>query len=439
MVRVVDLELAAEWVLPVVPRGSVLPQHSVLIDGERIVAVLPTATVGQRYAPRARIERPGHVLLPGLVNAHTHAAMTLMRGLADDLPLMTWLGEHIWPTEARHISPEFVRVGSEHAIAEMLLSGTTCFADQYFHPEVVADCAERLRVRAAVGAPVLEFPTPYARDADEYLAKGRALHAALAGARYARYAWAPHAPYTVADSTFAAIREHASRHGVRVYLHLHETASEIEPSLAEHGQRPFARIDRLGLIAADVTAVHMTQLTADEIARAAEAGLHVAHCPESNLKLASGICPVQALLDAGVNVALGTDGAASNNDLDLLGEARTAALVGKLARGHEATAVSAQTALELATIGGARALGLADELGSIEVGKAADLISIDLRNVHTQPLYALPSQLVYAASRAQIRDVYIGGQQRVSGGALVDIDLARILAESARVAAQVRG
>ncbi|MBN8482620.1 MAG: TRZ/ATZ family hydrolase, partial [Xanthomonadales bacterium] len=348
----IDLLIEARWIVPVEPHGVVLEDHAVAIEGDRIVAVLPTADARTRYAARERVELDEHVLMPGLVNAHVHNPMTLMRGLADDLPLMRWLKEHVWPAEARVLGPEFVRDGVELAIAEMVRGGTTCCNENYFYPDVQAETYRRHGFRALVGLPIIEFPTPWAASPDEYFDKAIAVHDELRGDPLIGTSFAPHAPYTVSDASFERIRLLSDQLDLPVHLHLHETAEEISDSLRDHGMRPFARIKRLGLVNERLIAVHMTQLIEAEIADCAAHGVSVVHNVESNLKLVSGLCPAEALRRAGVNLAIGTDGCASNNDLDLFGEMRTAALVGKIVAG-DAAALDAATVLRAATLGSA--------------------------------------------------------------------------------------
>jgi len=419
--RQVDTLIHARYVVPIEPHGVALEHHSIALDSGKIVAILPTEQARSSFLARQTVERPEHVLLPGLVNTHTHAAMSLMRGLADDLALMEWLEGHIWPTEGQHISPEFVRDGTELAIAEFIKGGVTCFNDMYFFPDVVAATAERMGIRAGVSLIVIEFPSAWASSADEYFAKGVELAQQLRGSALVKPVFGPHAPYTVSDASLTRVRELSGKLNIPVQIHLHETAFEVESSVQQHGVRPFERLARLGLIAPDVLAVHMTQLTGQEIDAAARAQLKVVHCPESNLKLASGFCPVERLRQAGVCVALGTDGAASNNDLDLFGEMRTAALLAK-AVASDARALPAASALRMATLDGARALGRDAEIGSLEVGKAADVIAVDLRRISSVPLYSVISHLVYTAQAGQVSDVWIGGARRLENGVLLGID-----------------
>ena len=427
----IDLLISASWVIPVEPHGSVLEDHAVAVKDGEIIAVAPTAEAIRAFAPSERVELAGHVLMPGLVNAHTHSPMTLLRGLADDLPLKAWLREHIWPVEARVMSAEYVRDGSELAIAEMLRGGTTTCNENYFFPDTFARVCQRLGFRAVVGLPIVEFPSAWAANADEYFERALAVYDECKDATLLTCAFAPHAPYTVSDASFERIRTLADQLDVPVHLHLHETAQEVEDARREHGARPFARMHGLGLINDRLIAVHMTQLTDAEIATCAEAGASVVHCAESNLKLASGFCPAEKLRRAGVNVAIGTDGCASNNDLDMFGEMRTAALLAKGVAG-DASAFDAAYTLRAATLNGARALGLADRIGSIEAGKQADLVAVALDEPETQPLYHAISQLVYAASRRQVSNVWVAGERKLRGGVLTDVDMDALRATTMR-------
>jgi 5-methylthioadenosine/S-adenosylhomocysteine deaminase len=425
-----DVLIEPRWLIPVEPEGVVLEGHALAISAGRIAAIGPAESMRQRFQAKSLLERREHALIPGLVNAHAHSAMTLLRGLADDLPLMPWLNEHIWPTEAAFVGPDMVRDGTELAIAEQFLSGISCMNEMYFFPEIAAEAAIRLGMRAAVGAPILEFPTPYASGIEAYFEKAQALLQRFAQHQSISATLAPHAPYTVSDQSFERLRDMSARYQVQVHCHVHETAQEIIDSEKQFGMRPIERLRRLGLINSRLAAVHMTQLTPAEIALIAEQGVSVLHCPESNLKLASGFCPSGALDKAGVNLALGTDGCASNNDLDLLGELKTAALLAK-AVAQDATALAAARALRMATLGGARAMGLQDQIGSLLPGKQADLTLIHLGDFDAMPVYHPISQIVYANHRHQVSDVFVAGQARVRNHALVDIDR-QALAHSAR-------
>ena len=424
--QAVDTLLHARWVIPVEPDLTCLEHTSLALRAGRIVEILPTAAARARYTATETVELPNHALIPGLVNAHTHAAMSLFRGLSDDLALMDWLTQHIWPAEAKWISPEFVRDGVRLAAAEMLKSGTTCLNDMYFFPEDAADVLHEAGMRACLGLILIDFPTNYAQTPDEYFEKGLKLHDSLRHDPLLSTAFAPHAPYSVSDGSLAKIRTINNELNLPVHMHVHETAHEVNESVAKTGKRPLARLDALDLLGPTLAAGHMTQRTAEEIARLAEAGASVVHCPESNLKLASGFCPVHALLNAGVNVALGTDGAASNNDLDMLGELRTAALLAKAVSG-DATAVPAHTALRMATLNGAKAMGLEAEIGSLRPGKAADITAIDLSALSSQPVYDPVSQIVYTASREQVTDVWVAGKRLLANRALTTLDEDAIL------------
>lgn len=425
----IDTLLYPRWLIPIDGDERTLENHAVAVHRGRIEAVLPRADAAARYTATETIELPDHALLPGLINCHTHAAMNLMRGMANDLPLMPWLQEHIWPTEEQHVSREFVADGAKLALAEMLRGGTTCCNDMYFFPDVMAETAINAGMRAAVGLLVIDLPTVWAATPDEYMDKAVAVHDRFAAHPLITTLFAPHAPYTVADDALSRIRVYADEMDIRIHMHVHETAAEIEAAVAATGERPLERLERLGLLNPSLLAVHMTQLTADEIALCATHGVNVLHAPESNLKLASGLCPVQKLLDAGINVALGTDGAASNNDLDMVGEMRTAALLGKLAS-HDATAVSADTVLHMATLGGARALGLDEQIGSIAPGKAADLCAINLNTPETQPVFDPVATIVYSADRQQITDTWVAGRRLLHNRELTTLDETAILARA---------
>ena len=424
--QTVETLVHARWIVPVEPAGRVLEDHALAIAHGRIVAILPSAEARSRFAAVEEISLPQHVLIPGLVNTHTHAAMTLLRGLADDLPLMQWLQDHIWPAEHRWVSSDFVRDGSELAIAEMLRGGTTCFGDMYFFPEITAQMARQIGMRAVLGMIMFDFPSPWGSGPEEYLAKGLALRDQHKNDPLLSFVFAPHAPYTVSDTWLTKLRALADELELPVHTHVHETAGEVKDSLDRHGKRPMARLKELGLVSPGLLAAHMTQLTDAEIADAAENGISVVHCPSSNLKLASGFCPVARLLEAGVNVAIGTDGAASNNTLDMLAEMKTAALLAKGVAG-DPTAVPASTALAMATLNGAKALGLDKDLGSLIEGKWADVTAIDLGAPETQPVHDVISTLVYAASREQVSDVWVGGRRLLQERRLTRMDQANIM------------
>ena len=429
--QTIDALICPRWTVRVEPEVIAEEGLALAVDSGRILAVLPLAEAERRYSPRVRHDRGRHVLLPGLVNAHTHAAMALFRGLADDLPFEVWLHKRVWPAEARWVGPEFVADGTRLAIAEMLLGGTTCFSDMYFFPDVTGDVARELGMRAVVGMIAVEFPTAWAADAEEYLRKGLEVHDRFKTEPLVTTAFAPHSPYAVGDATLKRIRRLADELDVPVHIHVHESTAEIDQELAASGRRPLARLAALGLVTPGLNGVHATQLTPEDVAGLAAGGATVVHCPRSNLKLANGLCPVAALLDAGVNVALGTDSAASNNRLDLWAELQTAALLAKQVAG-DAAALPAAQALKMATLNGARALGRADEIGSLAAGKAADVICVDLGGIEHRPLLDPVSALVYSASRDDVTDVWVAGEHLVAEGALLRLDVAEIAATADR-------
>jgi 5-methylthioadenosine/S-adenosylhomocysteine deaminase len=417
-----DTLLCPRWIIPVEPAGAVLEGHCVALRDGLIEAVLPRAAAEKRFAAYDKVELGAHALIPGLVNAHTHAAMALMRGLADDLPLMRWLEEHIWPAETKHVSAQFVRDGTLLACAEMLRGGVTCFNDMYFFPAAALEAAQQAGMRVALGMIVFDFPSAYGSDPDDYLAKGLALRDQWRENPLVSFCLAPHAPYTVSDATFGKVAKLAAEIDVPVHVHLHETEHEIERSVAEHGVRPLARLERLGLLGPGLIAVHGVHLHDQEIALLAKHGASVAHCPSSNLKLASGFAPAAKLAAAGVNLCIGTDGAASNNRLDMFAEMRLGALLAK-AVARDAQALPAQAALRAATLGGAKALGLEARIGSIKPGKCADLVAVRLDGPELSPLYDPVSQLVYAAGREHVSDVWIAGKCLLREGINAELPL----------------
>ena len=427
--QTIDTLISAQWVVPVEPAGLVLEDHAVAVHLGKVVEVLPESLAREKFAARRHIALPQHVLIPGLINLHTHAAMTLMRGLADDLPLMTWLSGHVWPVEGRHVSDEFVYDGSLLACAEMLRAGVTCFNDMYFFPEATARAALTARMRAMLGIIAVEFPSAYAADADTCINNGLAARDAFSAESLLGFALAPHAPYTVSDHTFERIVTLASELDIPIHIHLHETHEEIAQSEREYGMRPLLRLDRLGVLGPNLIAVHAIHLTPQEIELLAQTGCHVAHCPTSNLKLASGFAPAKALLDKGVNLGIGTDGAASNNRLDMMAEIRLAALLAKGASG-DAAAIPAAQALAMATINAARALGLDDRIGSIIAGKRADLAAIEMSELETTPCFDVISHIVYVCGRENVSHVWVDGELLLDGHALTHIDEQEIKAKA---------
>jgi len=435
--KTVDLIIHARWLVPIYPQNTVLEHYALVIHQGQIVALLPQADVSQQYTATTEHRYEQHCILPGLINNHTHAAMSLLRGLADDLPLMTWLNDHIWPAEAKWVSERFVEAGSELAIAEMIRGGTTCFNDMYFFPDATARVVDQSGIRANLGMVVIDFPSAWAANTEEYLHKGQQVHDHYRHHARITTSYAPHAPYTVSDSTLEAIIMNAEEMDVTVHMHIHETAGEISQSIEQYGMRPLERLKNLGLLSPRLTAVHMTQLTDQEIAWCADAGVHIAHCPESNLKLASGFAPISALDKHGVNITIGTDGAASNNDLDMFAEIKQTALLAK-AVAQDASTIPAHTALEMATINAAKSLGLDDKIGSLEVGKMADMIAIDLGEIETQPCYDPISQLVYSSGRDKVSDVWVAGKQLLKDRQLTTMNPTRIIDTAQQWAEKIR-
>jgi 5-methylthioadenosine/S-adenosylhomocysteine deaminase len=422
----VDQILHARWVIPIEPAHTLLENHSLIIESGRILDLLPRAEAEQQYVGRHCFNLDKHVLMPGLVNLHTHAAMTLLRGYADDLPLMRWLQEYIWPAEGRHISPEFVRDGTLLACWEMLRGGITCFNDMYFFPAAAAEAAMSAGIRAALGITVFEFPSAYGTSAEDYLNKGLETRATLGKEALISFNLAPHAPYTVADKTFEKVGQLSQDQNLPIHIHLHETTDEIAGSLKEHGVRPLERLQGLGLLGPRLIAVHAVHLEPHEIELLATTQCHIAHCPTSNMKLASGIAPTDRLVRAGVGTGLGSDGAASNNRLDLFREMRLAALLAKVSN-HDASCLPAHQILRMATLEGARALGLDQQIGSLQPGKSADLLAVQLDDWDLQPCYDPVSHLVYVAGREQVSHVWVAGVLRIDNKSPADLDQTALL------------
>jgi 5-methylthioadenosine/S-adenosylhomocysteine deaminase len=422
----IDLILDARWVVTVNSQNDILNYHSVVIDKGRIIDILPTSVAHDQFLAQTHKDLGQKVLMPGLINCHTHAAMSLLKGYADDYALMDWLQNHIWPAEQQWVSEEFVHDGTELAIAEMIRSGTTCFTDMYFFPDIIAKVANNAGMRAAIGMIVLDFPTVWASNADEYIEKGLKIRDEYREHSRIKTIFAPHAPYTVSEGPLQRIRLLADEMDVPVTMHIHETQGEVDMAVSQTGKRPLQNLSELGLVSPNLIAVHMTALTDEEITLLADNGSHVAHCPESNMKLASGFCPLDKLLKAGVNVCLGTDGSASNNDLDMFGEMRSAAFLAKVVSG-DATSASAMEIIRMATINGAKALGLSEDCGSIEAGKSADLIAVDFSSLECQPVYNPVSHLVFNTSREQVTDVWVKGRQLLKDRSLTRLNEQEII------------
>lgn len=417
----IDHIVHAKWIITGVENQEPLTNHSLIIDGGIIKEILPTDQAKQRYSAKQTQEFHSHAIMPGLINAHTHIGMNFFRGLADDLALMNWLNNHIWPAEKQWVSHEFVRDASLFAMAEMIRSGTTCFNDMYFYLQATAEAAEIAGIRAHIGITVLEFPTNWAQSPEEYFKKGLAFCEQYKNHPLVTTTLAPHAPYTVSDQTFLRVKEISEKYGLKINLHLHETADEVNQSLSQFNMRPIKRLNQLGLITPQLIAIHMTQLNDEDLDILQAGKPSVVHCPESNMKLASGACPVEKLLAREVNVALGTDSVASNNDLDMISEMRSAAFVSKLSTLNPES-LTAHQALTLATRNGAKALGIDYFTGSLEAGKAADFVAFNLDEIETLPLYHPISQIVYSGSHHQVTDVWVGGKQLLKNRQLTTLD-----------------
>ncbi len=421
-----SLRIDAGWIVPVQPTGVVLADHSLIVDADRIIDIVPTPEADARYRTQQHTSLPGHALIPGLVNLHTHAAMTLLRGYADDLPLMTWLSDYIWPAEKLWMSHEFVLDGSRLACLEMLKGGITCFNDMYFYAEATVDAAIEAGQRVAAGIIVIDLPSAYAADPDGYLQKGIDLRDRLRHEPLVSFCLAPHAPYSIGDRSLEKVMTYADQLDLPIHIHIHETDEEIQQSIEAYKVRPLERLRLFGLLGPQFIGVHAVHLLDDELDMLAEHGCHIAHCPSSNLKLASGMAPVARMLSRGTNVGIGTDGAASNNRLDLWEEKRLAALLAKGASGNP-EAIPEHQALRMATLNGAKALGLDDRIGSLEIGKQADIVAVDMSGANTQPCYDVVSQLVYSAGRGEVSDVWIAGRQVLSGHRCLSLDEAAVL------------
>jgi len=420
--------IKAKWILTVNEQFDLLTESALVIENDTIKSILPVAELhtveGIDEAETVMLDN--HVLMPGLINTHTHAAMSLLRGIADDLPLMEWLNDHIWPAETQWVDRQFIQDGVQLTVAEMIRGGTTCLNDMYFFPDVMAKTCQQMGMRATTGLIVLDFPTVWAQSSDEYLHKAMAVIDEVKEYPLITTALAPHAPYTVSDKPLEKIAMYSSELDIQVHMHIHETQFEIDEAVKNTGLRPLERLDQLNLLNPNLMAVHMTSLNEMEMERVAETGVNIVHCPESNLKLASGFCPVDTLQKLNINICLGTDGAASNNDLDMFGEMRTAALLSKGVSG-DASSCNAQQSLRMATINGAKALGLADQIGSLEVGKKADVIAVDFSQLNSQPVYDPVAQLVYATNSMQVSHVWINGEKKLSDYQLTDIDAVEII------------
>jgi len=406
--QAVDLLIEAPWLVP----GNGLPvvaDAAVAVRDGRFAAAGDRSRVNAEFQAAERCSLPDHVLLPGLVNSHGHLAMTLFRGFAEDVPLQTWLSDRVWPLEATHVDEEFIRDGVRLAMLEMLRAGTTCFSDMYFFPEITAREAKAMGMRSQVAFPVIDIPNVWSRSAEEGIHKGLALSDEYRDDPFVRVAFGPHAVYTVDQATLARVLMFSEELDLNIQIHLHENRQELTDTLARLGVSGIRHLSDQGLLGPRLQAVHMTQISDDELPLLAEANVNVVHCPISNAKLGCGVCPIERLQNAGVNVCLGTDGAASNNSLSVLAEARMASLLTKL-QDHDASALPAAVALDMSTINGARALGMAEDTGSIEPGKWADVVAVDTRAPELQPLYDPVAQLIHSAADSNVSHVWVAGR-----------------------------
>lgn len=426
--RAVDLCLHPQWIIPIEPSNTIHHHYSLVIQNEKILDILSTAECKAQYLPKKTINLPNHVLMPGLINSHTHLPMNLFRGLADDLPLQEWLTQYIWPAEKQFVDEDFITTGSKLAIAECLKGGVTCFNDMYFFPELIAKTAVEAGIRAGASIHIMDTPCPWGNNLDDYWQKGDNFYKKYHGHPLITPTIATHAPYTVSNATLRETLQKQQHYQCKLNIHLHETRSEIEQSLIDYKQRPLRRLETLNVLSPDLIAVHMVHLNQEDLSIIKNTGIHIVTCPESNLKLASGICPVDKLLNQAINVAIGTDSAASNNDLDMFAETRLTALLAK-ALAQQPTACPAYTALTMATLNGAKALGIEQHTGSIKIGKMADLIAVDFSDINSLPLYSAPSQIVYATERAQVTDVWVHGKQLVKNKELLTLDVQQIKLE----------
>lgn len=432
-----DILLCTQYAAPVEPAETLISDAAIAIQSGRIVDIGERSALAMQWRPSQLVERPSHIAIPGLINAHTHAAMSLMRGVAEDLPLQQWLEQGVWPIEAAHVSPEMVRDGTRLAMLEMIRGGITCFNDMYFFPDVAAEAASSARMRVSLGLPVIEFPTPWASGPDEYLAKGQAVHDATVSNPLVTTQFAPHSPYTVSRETLVRIRTLADQLDSQIHIHLQETQAEVDQGLAEHGQRPVAFLDDIGIVNGNLLAAHMVAAVSEDLETFAERRASVVHCPSSNLKLASGHAPTAAMSQLGINVAIGTDGAASNNFLDMLAETRLAGLVAK-GRERDPTVLPAGELLQMATLNGARALRLDEETGSLVPGKWADITCVNLDAAHCQPVYDPVATLIYAANRADVSDVWVAGRALLEQGEVTTLDSERIVARAKEWSGRIR-
>jgi 5-methylthioadenosine/S-adenosylhomocysteine deaminase len=425
----IDHLVHAKWIITCENKNRVLEDHALAIHNGKILALLPSKEAQQQYQAANEEHFTTHAITPGFINAHTHIAMNLFRGLADDLELMDWLNNYIWPAEGKWVSQELVYDGSLLAMAEMIRGGTTCFNDMYFFLGATAEAAILAGIRAHIGMTIIDVPTAWAKTTDEYFAKAIEFYEQYKNHERITPTLAPHSTYTVSIENLERVKKLADDYRLQINIHLQEAPSEIMQSIQLYQKRPLQRLHEIGMVSPQLIAIHMTQIIEADLELLAATKPNIVHCPESNMKLVSGSCPVVKLAELGINVALGTDGAASNNDLDMIGEMRSAAFVGKVTA-NDPKALSAETALKMATINGAKALKIDHLTGSLEPGKAADFIVIDLDHIETQPVYHPISQIVYSTPRSQITDVWVNDKQLLKNRQLMTIDAKEVIAKA---------
>lgn len=418
----IDQIIQAKWLIPCEENNTVLEDHAFIIHQGKIKDILPSKLANTRYTAHVRESYSTHAIIPGLINAHTHVPMTYFRGLADDLALMNWLSNHMWPAEKKWLSPEFVYDSSLFGMAEMIRSGTTCFNDMFFFLSDTAKATEVAGLRGHIAMHIIAFPTNWAKDVEEEFTKALAFYEEYKNSKYVTVTAAAHSMYTVtADNDLLRLKEIAERYDLKINMHVQEPKTEIDVVLKQTQLRPLQRLEKLGLLSPRLIAIHMLHLNEEDLDLVQTYKPHVVHCPQSNMKLASGICPVSALRARGINVALGTDGAASNNDLSMLDEMRSATLLDKHTT-QNPEALPAYTTLQMATLNGAKALGIEHLTGSLTVGKSADFVALDLEEIETLPVFHPVSQIVYAAARNQVTDVWVAGKQLLKNRKLMTLD-----------------
>lgn len=422
----IDQLIQAKWLIPCENDNEILKNHCLAISKGQIIDILPAEDAQKKYEAREVKHYPSHAIMPGFINSHTHTAMNVFRGLADDLELMDWLQNYIWPAETKFVSDELVYDASLLAIAEMIKSGTTCFNDMYFFIDATARAANDAGVRAGIGMTIINVPTAWAKTTDEYFKRSLEFLETYRNHDFIKPTIAPHSTYTLSHSDLEKVKTFRDEYQLKTNIHLQEAPSEMAYAKEHLKKRPLNLLDEIGLLDKDLIAIHMTQVNDEDFELLKKRQPSIVHCPESNLKLVCGLSPVDAFLKAGINVALGTDGAASNNDLDMISEMRTAAFIGKL-KADDPKALPAHQVLQMATLNGAKALGLSDITGSLKIGKSADFIAIHLGEVETQPVYHAISQIVYAGSRHLVTDVWVHGKQLMKNRELLTLDEKELL------------